>query len=175
MWIERPIGVDLPAGADGGIRTPTPLRVLGPKPSASARFRHVRECARVARGAGGSGSQDGVALPLGLVFMRSGLGRWPESESAVEVVELPSVVVYEVVAAAAEQAQVVDVGVAAGREPFDVVGFAPLNGCGAVGAAAVACREHRPLAGAGVPLGSAEPQGIAAGVEEGGQDLGSRR
>ena len=34
---------DRPAGADGGIRTPTPVRVLGPKPSASARFRHVRE------------------------------------------------------------------------------------------------------------------------------------
>ena len=32
-----------PLGADGGIRTPTPWWVLGPKPSASARFRHVRE------------------------------------------------------------------------------------------------------------------------------------
>ena len=29
-------------GADGGIRTPTPFRALGPKPSASAEFRHVR-------------------------------------------------------------------------------------------------------------------------------------
>ena len=36
--------------ADGGIRTPTPMRVLGPKPSASARFRHVRESVRLARG-----------------------------------------------------------------------------------------------------------------------------
>ena len=44
------------------------------------------------------------------VFMRSGLMRWPESESAVEVVELPTVVVYEVVAAVAEQAQVVGGG-----------------------------------------------------------------
>ena len=110
-----------------------------------------------------------VGLRPGTRLRRQPRGRF-EPELAVVPVQPPSVVVDEVVAAFAQQAQVVDVGGSAAGEPFDVVGFASLRGGGTVGAAAIAGRQYDPLAGTGSPVGSSQPQRVAVGIEDGRQD-----
>ena len=141
------------------------------------------------RGDSPSRPQDGVALcpgtgvetraaavPVLAVVLRPGTrmrrqqrGRF-EPELAVVPVQPPSVVVDEVVAGLAQQAQVVDVSGTAAGKPFDVVRFAPFGGGRAVDAAAVTGSQHEPLAGTGLPVGSSQPQRVALGAEDGRQD-----
>ena len=124
-------------------------------------------------------SQDEVLLWTGSrAGSGSGLGpgmcRWLESVSAVVAVELPVVVVNQVVAAFTQQGEVVNVGGAAAGEPFDVVGFGSFDGRAAVDAAAITSCQHDPLAGTGVSLSPSQPKWVTLGVEDGGKDLGSR-
>ena len=80
-----------------------------------------------------------------------------------------------VVAVAAQQAEVVDVGGPAVLPVDDVVRLAEAVGGPAAGAAPVARREGDALGDAGVAILVAQPQGLALRVEQGGQDVGVER
>ena len=79
---------------------------------------------------------------------------------AVVAMEVPSVVMDEVVAAFAQQGEIVDVGGPTSAEPLDVVGLVSLGRRGAVDAPAVAGGQHDPLAGACVSLGPPQPKRV---------------
>ncbi len=70
-------------------------------------------------------------------------------------------VVDVVVALAAHEHEVVDVGAAVSVPWVDVVGFAPVDGAVASGAALVACDEGFPLCGGGVSAGRPTQMGRA--------------
>ena len=89
--------------------------------------------------------------------------------------DLSAVVVDLVVAVAAQQAHVVDVGGAAVLPVPDVVYLAPVGRGAAADAAAVACHQGGALGGAGVAPAAAEPKRLALLVEDGRQDLGVAR
>ena len=77
-----------------------------------------------------------------------------------------------VVAVAAQQAEIVDVGGAVVFPVDDVVGLAEAVGAAAADAAPVAYGEGDALGVAGVAVLASQPEGLALGVEDGRQDPG---
>ena len=109
----------------------------------------------------------------------AGCGRWSvgwgfEAELAVGAADQFGAAFVDlfVVAVAAEQGEIVDVGGPSVFPPDHVVGLAEAVGGAADGAALVSDGEGDALGGVGVAVLVAQPEGLAFGVEKGRQDVG---
>ncbi len=106
--------------------------------------------------------------------MRVNPAGWDPFGQAVDEADGPAAFGVLPVMEAAQQRGVVEVGGAAVGPRVNVVGFAPLGWpvAGGEGAAAVAGGEGEALRGAGEAPRAAEVEHGAAGVEDGGNEVG---
>ena len=168
---------DVLIGGAVGLTPPLGVQSVG-----SARAAMCSSAERLVDGSAGAGCAGRVTWRTPLVVARlpvEGSGRWPvgwvfELELAVGAANQLGTVLVDlfVVAVAAEQAEIVDVGRPSVLPVDHVVGLAEAVRGSADGTAPVSGREDDALRRVGMAVLVTQPEGLALGVEESREDVG---